>query len=172
MYLILTTWWLLPPWAPFFLLQSMHHAMKSCTLKEISLAGSSPTAVTLGTRHCVSLLTLEPIAFWQVYSWWVQWPVMQDNYVWANLMNQLDVLPWSPQPSRAYVPNFFCQRSKRSFESWVIASHPRDCLVENTLAWCQKWEEPFGNIIRAICQTPVSRDVGFQRPASVLWALE
>lgn len=85
-------------------------------------------------------------------------------------MNQLDVLPWSPQPFGAYVPNPPpTQRSKGSFVCWVIASHLRDCLVKkNDLAWCQEWEGPFGNIIKAICQAPVSCDIGFQRPASVL----
>lgn len=39
---------------------------------------------------------------------------------------------------------------------------------KNDLAWCQEWEGPFGNIIKAICQAPVSCDIGFQRPASVL----
>ena len=32
---------------------------------------------------------------------------MQDNYVGANLMNQLDALPWSLWPSGVYALNFF-----------------------------------------------------------------
>ena len=51
---------------------------------------------------------------------------MQDNYVGANLMNQLDALPWSLWPSGVYALNFFCWRSKVSFEIWLIPSHPQD----------------------------------------------
>lgn len=49
---------------------------------------------------------------------------MQDNYVWANLMNQLDVLLESPWPSWAYVLNFLLE-VKNKLCNWLIPSHPQ-----------------------------------------------
>lgn len=91
----------------------------------------------------------------------------------ANLMNQLDALPWSLRPSGVHALNFLCWRSKISFEIWLIPSHPQDpsggiIFERKLLTEAQNRKNHLVMSLGPSSRPSLGSEIGFQRPVMAL----
>lgn len=122
------------------LLTNSSERKQSILIRLTSNKCQTPNHMTL----CLHL-TSERMAFWQVYSWRALPPAMQDNHVWANLMNQPHALP-AAMAVRSICTQFAAGGQKYTLQCGESPHTRRALLVGSSLdrnSWPRpKWEEP------------------------------